>query len=193
VIFTTVFFTHFCKKTSLFLALFFACAYVFAASSLQIKNADLIQDDEFYSLDASIDLRFDKDIEEAINKGVPLSFLVEFQIVSPREYWFDDEIVTQTQSVVLSYHALSRQYLVARGDHQLSFETLNEAAKELGNLQDWNVVEKSLIERGEPYKAALLIRLDKTKLPKAIQVDTLATEKWNLVSQKFEWAFKEQK
>jgi Domain of unknown function (DUF4390) len=186
-------FTRFYKKSSLTLALLFACTYLFAASTLQVKTAELTQREEFYSLDANIDVRFDKDIEEAINKGVPLSFLVEFQIVSPREYWFDDEIVTQTQSVVLSYHALSRQYLVTRSEHQLSFETLNEAAKELGNLQDWKVVESSLIEKGEPYKAALLIRLDKTKLPKAIQVDTLATEKWNLVSQKIEWAFKEQK
>lgn len=187
------FFTRFCKKTSLFLAFIFACSNVLAASSLQIKSAELTQQEEFYSLDANIEVRFDKDIEEAINKGVPLSFLAEFQIVSPREYWFDDEIVTQTQSIVLSYHALSRQYLVTRGEHQLSFETLSEAAKELGSLQNWKVVEKTLIEKGEPYKAALLIRLDKTKLPKAIQVDTLATEKWNLVSQKFEWAFKEQK
>jgi len=187
------FFTRFCKKTSVFLAFLFSCTYVFAASHLQIKSAELTQQEEFYSLDANIDMRFDKDIEEAINKGVPLSFLVEFQIVSPVKYWFDDEIVTQTQSVVLSYHALSRQYLVTRGEHQVSFETLSEATKELGNLQDWNVVEKSLIEKGEPYKAALLIRLDKTKLPKAIQVDTLATEKWSLVSEKVEWAFKEQK
>lgn len=186
-------FTRFCRKTSVFFALLFVYSDLFAASSLQIKTAELTPQEEFYSLDANIEVRFDKDIEEAINKGVPLSFLVEFQIVSPRQYWFDDEIVTQTKSVLLSYHALSRQYLVTRGDHQLSFETLSEAAKELGSLQGWKVVEKDLIEKDEPYKAALLMRLDKTKLPKAIQVDTLATEKWNLVSQKFEWTFKEQK
>jgi hypothetical protein len=187
------FFTRFCKKTSVIFALLFACAQVFAASSLQIKSAELTSQDEFYHLDANIEVKFDKEIEEAINKGVPLSFLMEFQIVSPREYWFDDEIVTQTQSIVLSYHALSRQYLVTKGEHQLSFDSLSEATKELGNFKDWKVVEKSLIEKGEPYKAALLIRLDKTKLPKAIQVDTLSTEKWNLVSQKFEWDLKEQK
>lgn len=188
------FFTHFCKKTSVFLALLLVCTAVIAtASSLQIKSAELTQQEEFYSLDANIEVRFDEEIEEAINKGVLLSFLVEFQIVTPRKYWFDDEIITQSKSITLSYHALSRQYLVNRGDHQLSFETLREAEKELGILNNWKVVEKSLIEKGEPYIAALLMRLDKTKLPKAIQVDTLATEKWSLVSPKFEWAFKEQK
>ncbi len=192
--FTMAFFTRFCKKTSVFLALLFACGGLFAAaSSIQIKSAELTQQEDFYILDADVEVRFDKEMEEAVNKGVPLSFLVEFQIVSPQKYWFDDEIVTKSQSVSLSYHALSRQYLVNRDAHQLSFETLSEAAKELGNLHDWKVVEKSILEKNEPYNAALLIRLDQTKLPKAIQVDSIASEKWNLASQKFEWALKEQK
>lgn len=162
-----------------------------ADSSIQIKRAELQLQDDYYSLSADADISFDKEIEEAVNKGVPLNFLIEFQIVSPRKYWFDDEIVTTSQTVTLSYHALSRQYLVNRGAHQQSFETLSEAAQELAKLNEWKVVEKSLLEKGEAYKAALLIRLDQTKLPKAIQVDTIGSEKWNLTSQKFEWSLKE--
>ena len=51
-----------------------------------------------------------------------------------------------TTSVMLSYHALSRQYLVNRGKHQQSFETLIEAKEELAQLNDWKVIDKSLIE-----------------------------------------------
>jgi hypothetical protein len=162
-----------------------------ADSSIQIKNAELQPLDDFYSLRADAEIILDKEIEEAVNKGVPLNFLIEFQIVSPRKYWFDDEIVTTSQEVTLSYHALSRQYLVNRGAHQQSFGSLGEAVQELAKLNEWKVVEKSLLEKGETYKAALLIRLDQTKLPKAIQVDTISSEKWNLVSQKFEWTLKE--
>ena len=122
---------------------------------------------------------------------MPLSFLIEFQIVRPRKYWFDDEIVTTSQEVTLSYHALSRQYLVNRGAHQQSFEGLSEAAQALGQIDEWKVVEKTDLEKGETYRAAMLIRLDQTKLPKAIQVDTIGSEKWNLTSQKFEWTLKE--
>ena len=160
-------------------------------SSIQIRSAELQAEDNYYTLDADVDISFDKEIEEAINKGVPLNFLVEFQIVSPRKYWFDDEVVTTTQTVTLSYHALTRQYLVNRNVHQQSFETLSEAKQAMMELGDWKVVEKSLLEKGEVYRAALLIRLDQSKLPKAIQVDTLSSEKWNLTSEKFEWALKE--
>jgi hypothetical protein len=37
------------------------------------------------------------------------------------------------------------------------------------------------------------VRLDQTKLPKAIQVDAISSEKWNLTSQKFEWTLKDLK
>ena len=119
---------------------------------------------------------------------VPKDFLLSKGII-PLDV--DDEIMTTTSNVSLSYHALSRQYLVNRDTHQKSFETLSEAREELSQLSDWKVLEKSLVEKGEVYKAALLMRLDQTKLPKAIQVDAIATEKWNLTSQKFEWPLKE--
>ena len=186
------YFMRFCKKASLLLLLICMTSFAFAAgSSINIKNAELELQDDYYGLNADVDMSFDKEIEEAINKGVPLNFLIEFQIVSPRKYWFDDEIVTTSQSVSLSYHALSRQYLVNRGAHQQSFASLSEAIHELVTLNDWKVVDKSALEKSEIYKAALLIRLDQTKLPKAIQVDAIASEKWSISSQKFEWVLKE--
>lgn len=192
----TAFFMRYCKKLSNFWGLGLLLLGMFslalaAESSIRIKSAELQLLDDYYSLSADAEISFDKEIEDAVNKGVPLSFLIEFQIVRPRKYWFDDEIVTISQDVTLSYHALSRQYLVNRGAHQQSFESLAEAAQALGQIDEWKVVEKSALEKGETYRAAMLIRLDQTKLPKAIQVDTIGSEKWNLISQKFEWTLKE--
>ena len=190
-----VFFTRYYKKTSFLwvLVLFLSTAtLVFAAtSSIQIKSAELQAQDEAYNLSADVTIDFDNEIEEAINKGVPLDFLTEFQIVSPRKYWFDDEIVTASRNTTLSYHALTKQYLVNRGVHQKSFETLSEAKQELAELSDWKVAEISLLDKSEVYNAALLIRLDQTKLPKAIQADPIASEKWNLSSQKYVWSLKD--
>ncbi len=185
------FFMRYLLKISALLLLLGATTLASAASSINIKSAELQPQADYYSLNANVDISFDKEIEEAVNKGVPLTFLVELQIVSPRQYWFDDEIVTTSQNITLSYHALTKQYLVNRGVHQKSFETLSEAKQELAQLRDWQVVEKSLLAENEVYNVALLIRLDQTKLPKAIQVDTISTEKWNLTSQKLEWALKD--
>lgn len=186
------FFMRFCKRLSLIFFLLLACALAFAASSsIVIKNAELQLSEDAYKLNADLEVTFDEAIEEAINKGVPLNFLVEFQVVSPRKYWFDDEIVTTTSNYALSYHALSRQYLVAHNGRQNSYETLSEAKLELEQIDDWKVLQKSQIEKGEVYKAALLMRLDQTKLPQALQVEAIGSEDWNLASQKFEWTLKE--
>lgn len=196
----TVSFMRFYKKTkkSVLTALFFALAQVLfvaqiwaATSNILIKNAELVAVEDAYVLNADFDIDFNATIEEALNKGVPLNFLIEFQVVSPRKYWFDDEIETETMPVNMSYHALTRQYLVNvtinKQSHQKAFSTLNEALADLSRLRDWKVLDKSLIEKGLVYNAALLMRLDQKKLPKVLQVEALSSEEWSFTSQKFQW------
>jgi hypothetical protein len=171
------------------LALFFAGALPANASSssLVIKEAEISAADESYILNADVDIKFNAEIEQAISKGFELNFLVEFQLLSPRKYWFDDEIVTVTHRIVLSYHALSRQYLLIRGDQQKVFATLDEAKQALSEIRDLKVFQKSDLEKGEVYKAILLMRLDYTKMSKALQVDAMGSDDWKVASPRFEW------
>lgn len=189
---TMAFFTRFCRNVSFGLAWVLVSTIAFAgSSSITIKTAELQATDDAYVLDASLDLNFDEDIEEAINKGVPLNFLYEFQVVSPRKYWFDDEIVTKSENVTLRFHALTKQYLVIRSGHQSSFLTLAEAKQSMMKIVSWKVLDKSLVEKNEVYKAKLLVRLDQNKLPPPLQVEAIGSEGWDLKSQKFEWLPKE--
>lgn len=177
-----------CKEVTGFLLLLGLLPLsAYAATGIEIKKAELVENVEAYQLNADFNLDVSPEVEEALNKGVPLNFLVEFQLVSPRQYWFDDEITTATQRIRLSYHALSRQYLINLPQHQKSYSTLSEALEELSHLRDWIVVEKSQINKTENYQAVLRLRLDLTRLPKALQVEALGSEKWNLVSERFRW------
>ncbi|HSI22322.1 MAG TPA: DUF4390 domain-containing protein [Methylophilaceae bacterium] len=165
------------------------CCLVFnaAAEGIQVKSAELVPIDNAYQLNADFDIDLSPEVEAALNKGVPLTFLIEFQLVSPRQYWFDDEITTKSQLVLLSYHALSRQYLINIDQHQKSFTTLQEVRDELSRLRDWVVLDKSDIVKGESYQAMLRFRLDHSRLPKALQVEALSSEKWTLVSERYRW------
>lgn len=193
----TGFFMHYCKKTnflssvSLFLFIFAFCFITLAwaaDSSLHIKSAELLPVDEAYILDADFDVNFSSEVEGALSKGVPLTFLIEFQIVSPRRYWFDDEVVSASRQVTISYHALSRQYLLNQNNHQQTFASLQDAKEELSHLRGWPVVDKALLKKGEIYHAALRIRLDQSRLPKPLQVDAIGSEDWNMVSERYRWA-----
>ena len=158
-----------------------------APGNIQIRNAELISVDDKYALYSDFDLNLNPVLEEALNKGAALTFLIEFQITSPRKYWFDDEIVTQSYRISLSYHALSRQYLLNRNNHQLSFTSLLQAKEILTRIKEWSVLDKSLLKKGEVYQAALRVRLDQTKLPKPLQVEASGSEDWNLVSERYQW------
>ena len=87
----------------------------------------------------------------------------------------------------MSYHALSRQFLIIRNKNQSSFNNLQQAKEVLSKIKDWAVIDKSLLKKGEPYQAALRVRLDQSKLPKPIQVEASGSENWTLVSERHQW------
>jgi len=190
-----VYFMHSYKKIKLSLlqiltllsALLFSFQLYAAPGSIHIKNADLVSVDDHYSLNSDFELNLNNVLEDALNRGVPLTFLVEFQITKPNAYWFDDEIITQSFRIGLSYHALSRQYLIHRNKNQLSFSNLQQAKEALSKIKDWAVIDKSLLKKGEPYQAALRVRLDQSKLPKPLQVEASGSEDWALVSERHQW------
>ncbi|MBA3695896.1 MAG: DUF4390 domain-containing protein [Methylotenera sp.] len=178
----------------LFAAMLFFSVNAIAANvlnnvnSINIKSAEIVPVEENYVLNAEAEIKFNDDLQEAILKGFELNFLIEFQLVTPHKYWFDDEIVTVSQRIILGYHALSRQFLVIRGEQQKTFSTLDDAIAELESIRDFKVFSKSEVEKGLVYKAALLMRLDHNKLPKALQVDTISSDEWKMLSQRYEWS-----
>lgn len=181
-----------CKKIKqLFFALgLFLCTgtLLAAGSSLHIRSANLITYEDDYLLNADAEINFSPEIERAILKGFTFNFLIEFQLVSPKKYWFDDEIVTTAQTVSLGYHALTRQYIVMRNEQQRTYASLDEAIEDLSVIQDMKVFQKSHIEKGEQYQAVLLMRLDHKKLPKALQIEGIGSDDWELISQRFTWS-----
>ncbi len=182
---------HFCKKIKqLFFALgllLFVDTAVAAGNSLHIRSANLITYENEVLLNADAEINFSPEMEKAILKGFTFNFLIEFQLISPRQYWFDDELVTTVQQVSLSYHALSRQYIVMRNEQQRTYATLDGAIEDMSVIQDLKVFDKSDVEKGEQYTAVLLMRLDHKKLPKALQVDDISSNDWKMSSQRFEW------
>lgn len=185
---------HFYKKFNHFLCSVFLASLLsmlpfsaWAENALLIKSAELVAQDDTYELNANVEAKFGREVEEALLKGFELHFILEFQIASPIKYWFDDEIVTISHPITLGYHPLSRQYLITQGDTQKSFSSLSEAAREFANLRHVPVIKKAEFEKGESYKALLLVRLDQKKLPKAIYEVSDSASTWEIKSQLFEW------
>jgi regulatory protein YycI of two-component signal transduction system YycFG len=184
-------FMRYCKKIKVIFCVvalvLFSSSVVAEAGSLRLRSANLTVYEGDYLLNADAEINIAAEMEKAILKGFTFNFLIEFQLVSPKKYWFDDELVTTTQQVSLSYHALTRQYIVIRNDQQRAYANLDEALEDLSIIQDMKVFQEADVERGERYKAVLLMRLDQKKLPKALQIEGMTSSEWKLSSQRFEW------
>lgn len=185
---------RYCPKPSLFdlaratfLALLLALSLAANAEGIEVKSAELETVEDALALNADLEISLSPAIEDALNKGVPLNFVAEFELKKPRWYWLDETIAAVQQNIRLSYHALTRQYqLNVNGQYQ-NFSSLGEARRELGHLRGWQVVEKGQAKKRTAYVAGLRMKLDLTQLPKPLQVNALASKEWNLDSEWYRW------
>ncbi len=159
----------------------FASACV-RADDIEVREARLEAVDEGIALRADFAFEFNPRLEEAVRGGVPLYFVVEFELTRPRWWWFDEKTVSKRHQVKLSYHPLSRQYRLAAGVIQQSFGTLEEALVVLRRTRGWIVVERTAPLQDGAYEAAIRMRLDLTLLPKPFQVSALTSRDWRLES-----------
>jgi len=173
----------------LLLLLAFGWTAAARAGNIEISHISLEGSDEGYALDADFQIELNPRLEDAIDKGVPLYFEVEFELTRKRWYWFDDSISRQLM-LRLSYHALTRQYRVSSGALYQSFSTLAEALRVLSRVRSWQVLDPGQISVGADYQVALRMRLDVTQLPKPFQVNALTSREWNLASEWRRWPFK---
>ena len=155
------------------------------AEGISIKKTELIATEEAYLLRADFDIDLGKPIEEALEKGISLNFLVDLEVTRPRWYWVDESITSARQHVRISYHALTRQYQFTSNTSNRSFGTLAEAKDELKRIVDWKVIERGLLKKGTTYQLALRMKLDLKHLPKPLQVDALGNKEWDLASEWF--------
>jgi len=169
-----------------------ACAFgaaVAAAEEIRITSVDIVPVEEALLLDADFDFEFTSRLEDALKQGIPLYFVVEFDLTRSRWYWFDEVVAKRTQKLRLWYHALTRQYRLSSGNLHQAFESLREAQGALSHLRGWNVAERSQVQADVVYKASLRMRLDTTELPKPFQVSALANRDWKLSSDWRRWPF----
>ncbi len=142
------------------------------ADSIEVLQGGLepSPDGEAWLLWADFMITLNAALEEAVNRGVTLPFVVEFELRRARWYWWDERTTTATQSHRLSYHAITRQYRLLLNGVPLSFASLGEALEAMTRLRGWRVMPRDRVAPGVSYEAWLRMRLDGEQLPKSFQL-----------------------
>ena len=159
------------------------------ADTIVVRSAELHTEEDGYYLNADFELSLNPTLDEALQKGVPLYFLLEFEVLRPRWYWLDEKVLTATTQYRVSYNALTRQYRAANGLLGVTFESVEELQRFLSRVTSREVARRDQLAKGVRYEAAVRLRLDVNQLPKPFQMSALASREWTLQSDWYRWSF----
>ena len=159
------------------------------ADTIPVKFAELRIEEGEVLLNAEFEFTFNPTLEEALQRGVPLYFNLEFGLTRGRWYWFDEKVGQTSLTYRVAYNALTRQYRVSSGLLAQTLGSLEEVERYIGRVTSRPVARADGLAKGMRYEASIRLRLDVNQLPKPFQVDALASREWTLASDWYRWSF----
>ena len=166
------------------------CATAVLAGSIEPKRGLLsTAEDGSTVLNAEFAIDLGPRLEEAVSRGVPLYFNLEFELTRPRWWWSNESTISKNTQYRLSYTALTRQYRLTVGNLHRNFSTLDEALRVMSRLVDIPVADRGALKMGETYDAGMRLSLDRSQLPKPLQVDAIANKDWQVETRVLRWQY----
>lgn len=156
------------------------------ASGIDILQFAMTATEDGVQVNADFDFEISSELENLVERGVTLSFKAEIEMHRSRWYWFDERVLKKSQTVSLSYHALTRQYRVAIGELRQTYGSLREALRRVSRLRNWRVIERNHLESGVDYEVMFRYFLDISQLPKPLQVTAFTSGGWDLSASLYE-------
>lgn len=153
-----------------------------ANENTRVLRIDPVARDGKLYLDADVDLDVQGDLRNVAQKGVPLYFTADVEVVSKRWWWFDKTIVQEQITWRIVYNALTRQWRVGTGDLSLPEASLDDALARVRHIRGWAVADLDDFKYDETYQGRFRVRLDTSLLARPFQVDALNSSAWSLAT-----------
>lgn len=175
------------------LAVFAACIgaslTTAAADEIPVTSVLLQVEEGKVLLSADFDFALTPALEQALDKGIPLYFTIEFELSRARFFWFAEKVAEWAITYRVSYSSLTRQYRVSSGPLGQAFESLGDVERFVGRIASRPIAQANDLSKGVRYDAAVRMKLDVNQLPKPFQINALASRDWQLASDWYRFEF----
>jgi hypothetical protein len=121
------------------------------------------------NLDFAARITLPRAVEDALQRGVPLYFVAEAQLLRNRWYWRDERVSRVVRSWRIAYQPLTRFWRVGLGGLNQTHETLAEALNAASSSAGWRLADLSQLDADRAYYLEFSYRLDTTQLPGPMQ------------------------
>jgi ferric-dicitrate binding protein FerR (iron transport regulator) len=167
---------------------------VLAQSTAELRSLRVEQAADGMYVGANIRIELAAAVEEALIKGIALTFVAEAQVRRDRWYWYDKNIAQAARSMRLSYQPLTRRWRLSLseggGDFSAgaslsqSFDQLSEALSAVGRISRWKIADGSEIESDSRHNIDFRFRLDTSQLPRPMQIGITGNTDWSIAIQR---------
>ena len=176
-------------------ALLPAAAQTPANTAVEVTELRLERTDGALLLQSSLRLDLSSTVEDALQKGMPIYFVTEVELMRDRWYWYDKRVGNATRHYRLAYQPLTRKWRLNVSRDPIgavglasslsqTFETLPEALSAIRRTVNWKLADLSDIEIDNKLTLSFKFRLDVSQLPRPFQMMAGSQAEWNLSAQK---------
>lgn len=184
-----------CGVYVVLLAGMFAWGTSIASDGLRVLGVQPRITNATLALSGNVELNLTPKVEEALNNGIPLEFVIDVQLSRHRTLWWDETVDTWTLRREIRYHALSGQYLVSgqppMPDNRESYTELSEALPQAGSLDGVRLLIEPELSQKADYRVGIRARLDIEALPPLLRPVAYTSRAWDLNSGWTTWTLRQ--
>lgn len=171
------------------LGMFFQPAW--AQSTVQLTDQLLERGDDGVYLSATLDFALSPSLEDALSRGMPLTFVMQAEVMRERWYWYDKKVSGVDRYFRLTYQPLSRRWRLHVSSAPIqsiglgvtlgnSYDSLADAMAVVQKINRWKVADTQVLQKDVKQRLDLRFRLDLSQLPQALQFGNQASSDWNV-------------
>jgi hypothetical protein len=171
------------------LAMFFQP--VMAQTSVLLTDQVIERGEDGVYLSATLDFALSPGLEDALSRGMPLTFVLQAEVMRERWYWYDKNVSGVQRYFRLAYQPLSRRWRLHVSAAPLqsiglgvtlgsSYDSLPDALAALQKINRWKVADTLVLQKDVKQRLDLRFRLDLSQLPQALQFGNQASSDWNI-------------
>ena len=143
-------------------------------------------------LSAQLEFELPEVVGEALQKGIPIYFVAQTEVLRKRWYWADKKLASAERHLRLSYHPLTQRWLLnitmgeSTGSAQglifnQNFETLADAMASVRRIFRWKIADVLDLEPSGKLVVDFRFQLDVAQLPRPLRIGTLGQSDWSVV------------
>lgn len=160
-------------------------------SSTSVTQLRLEQAEDGVYLSAQVQFELSPLVEEVLEKGIAIYFVVEAEVYRERWYWTDLKVAQATRHIRLAYQPLSRRWRLNMSPTPITnagfgvslnqnFDSLQDALDSIRRVGRLRLGDAAEFGDDATPQVTFRFRLDTSQLPRPFQIGVVGQADWNV-------------